>query len=100
MSFQTLQLAHDARIGTITLNRPEKRNALSFQLLADLMDGLDEVEKSDSLVLILTGSGKAFCAGMDLEELNGLTSKSHEQNLEDSMRMAGVFRRLYEFPKP
>src|SRR5215813_5331400 len=100
MPFQTLQLASEAGIAVLTLNRPEKRNALSFQLLSDLLSALDEVESSDSLVLILTGAGKAFCAGMDLDELKGLTGKSHEQNVEDSRRMATVFRRLYEFPKP
>src|SRR5215467_11428267 len=100
MKFETLELAYDSGIATITLNRPEKRNALSFQLLADLLSALDEVESSDALVLILTGAGKAFCAGMDLDELKGLTGKSHDQNLEDSRRMAQVFRRLYEFPKP
>ena len=100
MPFQTLQLAYEAGITTITLNRPEKRNALSFQLLADLLNAFDEVENSDALVVILTGAGKAFCAGMDLDELKGLTGKSHEQNVEDSRRMAQVLRRLYEFPKP
>jgi methylglutaconyl-CoA hydratase len=95
-----LQLAHDAGVATITLNRPEKRNALSFQLLADLLSVFDEVEQSETLAVVLTGAGKAFCAGMDLDELKGLTGKSHEQNVEDSRRMAQVFRRLYEFPKP
>lgn len=100
MPFQTLQLEHDARIATITLNRPEKRNAVSFQVLADLLNAMEEVQNSNALVLILTGAGKAFCAGMDLDELKGLTGKSHDQNVEDSRRMAQVFRRLYEFPKP
>lgn len=95
-----MQLAHDAGVATITLNRPEKRNALSFQLLADLLSVFDEVEQSETLAVVLTGAGKAFCAGMDLDELKGLTGKSHEQNVEDSRRMAQVFRRLYEFPKP
>jgi len=100
MTFKTLQLCYDSGIAEITLNRAEKRNALSFQLLADLLNAFDEVENSDALVVILTGAGKAFCAGMDLDELKGLTGKSHEQNLDDSRRMAQVFRRLYEFPKP
>jgi methylglutaconyl-CoA hydratase len=95
-----LQLVHDAGVATITLNRPDKRNALSLQLLADLLSAFDEVENSDSLVVILTGAGKAFCAGMDLDELKGLSGKSHEQNVDDSRRMAEAFRRLYEFPKP
>jgi len=100
MNFQTLELAYDNGVATITLNRPEKRNALSIQLLNDLLAALDEVEKSDAQILILTGAGKAFCAGMDLDELKTLTGKSHDENVEDSRRMAQIFRRLYDFPKP
>src|SRR5947209_4245740 len=100
MDFETLLLAYDSGTATITLNRPEKRNALSFQLLTDLMVALDEVEKSTAQILTLTGAGKAFCAGMDLEELKTLTGKSHAENVADSKKMARIFRRLYEFPKP
>src|SRR5947208_7803548 len=100
MTFQTLELAYDVGVATVTLKRPEKRNALSIQLLNELLVVLDEIEKSDGQVLILTGAGKAFCAGMDLDELKTLTEKSHDENVKDSARMAGIFRRLYDFPKP
>src|SRR5438094_4128238 len=100
MTFQTLELAYDVGVATVTLKRPEKRNALSIQLLNELLVVLDEIEKSDGQVLILTGAGKAFCAGMDLDELKTLTEKSHDENVEDSRRMAQIFRRLYDFPKP
>src|SRR6266436_4877414 len=100
MNFQTLELSHDSGVATVTLNRPEKRNALSIQLLNELLSALDEIEKSQAEVLILTGAGKAFCAGMDLDELKTLTGKSHDENVEDSRRMAQIFRRLYDFPKP
>src|SRR5438270_1093338 len=99
MNFETVQLAYDSGIATVSLNRPDKRNALSFQLLDELMRALDEVEQSGSHVLILTGEGKAFCAGMDLEELKTLTGKSHAENVQDSKKMARIFRRLYDFPK-
>jgi len=100
MKYQTLDLAYDTCIATITLNRPEKRNALSFELLDELMNALAQAEASDALVVILTGAGKAFCAGMDLDELKSVIGKSHAENLEDSRRMARIFRRLYDFPKP
>jgi methylglutaconyl-CoA hydratase len=100
MNFQTLQLAYDSGIATITLNRPEKRNALSFQLVAEILSALDAVEKSEAMVVILTGAGKAFCAGLDLDELKSLIGKSHTENVEDSRRMVQIFRRLYDFPKP
>jgi methylglutaconyl-CoA hydratase len=100
MNFSTIKLTYDAGVATITLNRPDKRNAISFELLNELMRAFDEVESSDAQAMILTGAGKAFCAGMDLEELKTLTGKSHAENVEDSKRMARIFSRLYEFPKP
>jgi methylglutaconyl-CoA hydratase len=99
MSYSTLQLAFEPGLALITLNRPEKRNAISFQLVEELMLALDQIEQSPSQVVILTGAGKAFCAGMDLEELKSLLGKSHDDNVKDSARMARMFRRLYEFPR-
>lgn len=99
MSYKTLQLALDSGIATITLNRPDKRNAISFELIDDLLRALHDVEQSDALVLILTGAGKAFCSGMDLENLKALLGRTPEQNLEDSRTMVRMFRKLYEFPK-
>jgi methylglutaconyl-CoA hydratase len=100
MNFEALELVYDSGIAKITLNRPEKRNALNFQLLRELIGALEETEQSTAQVVILTGAGKAFCAGMDLDELKTLTGKSRNENVEDSRRMARIFRRLYEFPKP
>jgi len=99
MGYQTVQLAYEGRVATITLNRPEKRNAISFELIDDLLGTLDEVSNSDAIVLILTGAGKAFCSGMDLENLKALLGRSPEQNLQDSETMVRLFRSLYEFPK-
>jgi methylglutaconyl-CoA hydratase len=100
MSYKTIQLAHESGIATITLNRPDKRNAVSFDLVEELMAALDEIEASFSNVLIMTGAGKAFCAGMDLDELKSLLGKTHDENVKDSAKMAAMFRRLYDFPKP
>jgi methylglutaconyl-CoA hydratase len=99
MSFTTIQLAYEGRVATITLNRPEKRNAISFELIDDLIRALNEVAESDSIVLILTGAGKAFSSGMDLDNLKSLLGRSPEQNLQDSQTMVQLFRSLYEFPK-
>lgn len=99
MNYKTIQLAHDASVATITLNRPDKRNAISFELIDDLLHALDEVAHSDAIVLILTGAGKAFCSGMDLENLKTLLGLSPEQNLKDSQTMVRLFRALYEFSK-
>src|SRR5580704_5314895 len=99
MDYKTIQLAYDSGVATITLNRPEKRNAISFDLIDDLIRGLDEVAKSEAIVLIVTGAGKAFCSGMDLDNLKSLLGRSAEQNLQDSQTMVQLFRSVYEFPK-
>ena len=100
MTYTTLQLAYDGSVATITLNRPEKRNAISYDLIDDLLGALREVAKSPAHILILTGAGKAFCSGMDLDNLKSLIGRSSEQSLEDSKTMASLFRTLYDFPKP
>src|SRR5437868_1588766 len=99
MTYSTIDLIYEAALATITLNRPEKRNAISFELISDLMRALDGVARSSARVLIITGAGKAFCSGMDLENLKALIGRSPEQSLEDSRTMVRLFRTIYEFPK-
>ncbi len=78
MSYSTLTLGTRWRdVALLTLNRPEKRNALSPQLIEELLAALDAVEAAGAIrVLILTGAGQAFCSGMDLEYLKGLAGQS------------------------
>jgi methylglutaconyl-CoA hydratase len=96
----TLTVSTDAAVPTITLSRPEKRNAISRAMIDELIAVLEEFETGATRVVILTGAGKAFCAGMDLEALSAIAAYSPEENLEDSRRMARLFRSLYFFPKP
>jgi methylglutaconyl-CoA hydratase len=100
MTYSTLKLEQQDQIATITLTRPEKRNAISSQMIRDLLAAFDEVEVSSARVVILTGSGKAFCAGMDLDGLRTIAGQSLEENIADSSAMATMFWRIYEFPKP
>jgi methylglutaconyl-CoA hydratase len=100
MAYTTIQLTLDSGVATVTLNRPDKRNAISYELIEDLLAALGEVGKSSAQILILTGAGKAFCSGMDLENLKALSARSPEQSLKDSETMARLFRTLYDFPKP
>jgi methylglutaconyl-CoA hydratase len=100
MAYATLTLAHDGPLALITLNRPEKRNAISNAMIDDLLAALAECRQSAARVVILTGAGKAFCSGMDLEMLQAVSAQSAGQNLEDSRRMAHLFRGLYDFPQP
>ena len=96
----TLLLEYEGEIAKITLNRPEKRNAISQQMMSDVLSALDEVERSKARVAIFTGAGKSFCAGMDLEMLSAIAKQSPQENQDDSRRMAKLFRRIWSFPRP
>jgi methylglutaconyl-CoA hydratase len=100
MQYQTVQYAEAQGIATITLNRPDKRNAISYELIDDLTAALKQASGSAAQIIILTGAGKAFCSGMDLDNLKQLAGRTHEQNLKDSETMAALFRSLYDCPKP
>jgi methylglutaconyl-CoA hydratase len=99
VNFKTVQYAEGNNITTITLNRPDKRNAISYELIDDVIAALNQAAGASPNIVILTGAGSAFCAGMDLDNLKQLIGRSGEQNLKDSETMAGLFRTLYEFPK-
>jgi methylglutaconyl-CoA hydratase len=88
-------------IGILTLNRPEKRNALHPEMVRQMKVKLNEAAEDDSLkVLIITGEGKAFCAGADLEYLNEMRNYSSSENEKDSRELAELFLMIYNFPKP
>lgn len=97
---ETLKLEFAGELALITLNREEKRNAISALMISELQTTLDAVEKSHARVCIFTGAGKAFCAGMDLDMLANIAKQSPAENQEDSRRMARMFRRIWSFSKP
>jgi methylglutaconyl-CoA hydratase len=98
--YSTLILGFSGEIAHITLNRPDKRNAINTQMIAELQTALDTIEKSHSRVVIMTGAGKAFCAGMDLDMLAAITKQSPAENQEDARRIAKMLRRIWSFPRP
>ena len=86
---------------TLTMDRPEVRNALSAELVGQLTDALAAAGRDDGVrVVVLTGSGRAFSAGADLSALQALQSASAEANLADSEHLARLFETVYTLPKP
>ena len=100
MAYRTLNLETSGAIATITLNRPEKRNAISTGMIQDILTALVEVEASPARVTILTGAGKAFCSGIDLDDLKAIATQSSAEHLEDSRHMASLYRHLWNLSKP
>jgi methylglutaconyl-CoA hydratase len=88
-------------VAVLTLNRPEVRNALSPELIDALSEQLDQLQTLETVrAVVLTGAGRVFSSGADLENLRLLSSQSSEVNKADSNALARLLVRLYTFPKP
>ena len=98
--FETLTLEFTGQLATLTLNRPDKRNAINAKMVSEMQSALDDIETSHARVAIITSAGKSFCAGMDLEMLSDIASQSSAENMDDSRRMGKMFRRIWSFSKP
>jgi enoyl-CoA hydratase len=99
MNYQTLLLDVKDNIAVVTLNRPDKLNALNAQTISDLNSVFDELKENEEVyVIVLTGSGeKAFVAGADIKELNKLDMISAK---EFAAKGQGVFTKIEKFDKP
>lgn len=100
MNYKTILVAEESGIRTITLNRPERRNAMTPQMQEELLAALEEAATGSCRVVVLAGAGAAFCAGLDLSSLQEMNDKPAAEHTEDAARVARLFRMMYELPKP
>jgi len=98
--YVTILIAEEAGIRTITLNRPERRNAMTPEMQQELIAALEEAAAGTCRVVVLKGAGDAFCSGLDLSVLQSLNDKPASDHRADAERIATLFRTLYELPKP
>jgi methylglutaconyl-CoA hydratase len=97
----TVRIEYEERWAWIYLNRPDRRNALNTELLNELRTALTELESNAAVrVVIITGEGKAFCSGLDLEELQRMHQKGFEESLADSRRYADLLKQIYRYSRP
>jgi methylglutaconyl-CoA hydratase len=88
-------------VATVTLNRPELRNAFDDRLISALTGVLKEMAEDKSVrVMVLAGAGSAFCAGADLNWMKRMAGYGYEQNLADARSLAAMLRALDRLPKP
>ena len=91
----------DGGIFTITLNRPDKRNALSAEMLELLHQALEQADlDAEVRVVLLRGAGKDFCAGADLDELLASADRSIDENEKAALRLGSLFERIRQLPRP
>ena len=92
--YETIQYAVEDPVATITLNRPDRLNAVTGQMLNEIQDAVAKAEADDHVVgIVLTGAGRGFCAGADLEQLQGLTEGGSTAAWETSDNKPGAVRR-------
>ena len=100
MEHTTILVADNPPIRTITLNRPQRRNAITPEMQLELIAAFDEAAASECRVLVLSGAGQAFCSGLDLTVLESIASQTASDQRADAERIATLFRKLYELPIP
>jgi methylglutaconyl-CoA hydratase len=101
MTFQTLTLAVADKVATVTLDRPELRNAFDETAIDELAQVFADLGRDDAVrAIVLAANGPAFCAGADLNWMKKMAGYSHAENHADALRLAAMLRTIYLCPKP
>ncbi len=96
-----VRYAVENRVASITIDRPDKRNALNSVVVSELLKAFQTAEQAEDVkVVILRANGKAFCAGADLDYLRTLQAYNFEENLQDSNHLKSLFEWIYKMGKP
>jgi len=99
--FNTILYERREKVAWLTLNRPEVHNAFNVELIEEMTEAVHRVKEDGEVrIVVLTGKGKSFCAGADLNWLREIVGYSFKQNLEESRALADVLFQLYVLPKP
>ena len=100
MGLTTIVVRESEGARTITLNRPERRNAMTPEMQTELIEAMNDAAAGACRVVVLRGAGEAFCSGLDLSALQQMNLKSAAEHRADAERVALLFRTLFELPKP
>jgi methylglutaconyl-CoA hydratase len=101
MKYKTLEIQIENNVATVNLNRPDVHNAMNEELMKELTDFFKNIADDNSIrVIILTGKGKSFCAGADLNWMKSMANYSKQENIKDSRLLSNLFESIYNCPKP
>ncbi|MCP2520467.1 enoyl-CoA hydratase/isomerase family protein [Candidatus Aminicenantes bacterium AC-335-A11] len=101
MKYETIIFEEKNQVAKISLNRPEVHNAFNKIMVEELSFAFNEIAKNSKIrVVILTGEGKSFCAGADLNWMREIVNYSYDENLEEAMQIAELLYLIYSLPKP
>jgi methylglutaconyl-CoA hydratase len=101
MQYEMLTVEFAGRVATVTLNRPEVRNAFNEAMIAEVTDVFTALDARDDIrAIVLAANGPAFCAGADLNWMKKMATFSHEENHADAMRLARMLSAIHRCAKP
>ncbi|MET0267559.1 MAG: enoyl-CoA hydratase/isomerase family protein [Duganella sp.] len=101
MDYATLTIAHSGHLATVTLNRPDVRNAFNETTIAELTQVFRALGADAGVrAIVLAANGPAFCAGADLHWMKKMAGYTHAENQADALQLAGMLRTIYLCPKP
>lgn len=100
MTYTTIQVIDAGQVRTVVLNRPERRNAMTPEMQIELISSMESAVASSVRVLVFKGAGTAFCSGLDLNMVRTSEVQSETEHRQNAMRLAHLFRTLYELPVP
>lgn len=101
MTYSTLLLQRDGHVATVTLNRPDVRNAFNEETIAELTQAFRALGADDNVrAIVLAANGPAFCAGADLHWMKKMAGYTHAENHADALQLATMLRTIYECPQP
>jgi methylglutaconyl-CoA hydratase len=101
MTYQYLFLSHTGQVATVTLNRPDVHNAFNAELIVELTECFTQLADDASVrAVVLTGAGRSFCAGGDVNWMRASLDLSRDENMADAERLAAMFDSINSLPKP
>ena len=100
-NYKSLLVTIEQHIATVTLNRPEIRNAFNDEMISELTTAFNKLGANDEVrIIVLAAAGKAFCAGADLNWMRAMADYSYDENLADADKLAQMLKTIYDCPKP
>jgi len=100
MKYDTIKITIENNITTVFLNRPDVHNAMNEKMMKELTICFQNLSKDQTKIIILTGEGKSFCAGADLNWMKSMAKYSKKENIKDSRLLLNLYEAIYNCPKP
>jgi len=100
LNYETIAVEENGSIVKVILNRPDRRNSFNSQMISDLNSAFGKLKEANYRCVVLTGEGKAFSAGADLDYMRSIKNAGNEANISEAMLLADLLEKIYTFPAP